>query len=181
MAVVSVRPARPGDAAEIARIQLTTWRAAYAGVLPARILDGLTAGDVEEQWSAAVLRPPSPGHRVLVAMEQEWLVGFAALEPAEDDGLDPTSTAMISTLLVEPRWGRRGHGSRLLAACVDLLRENRYATAVTWVLDSDPAVRTFYSSAGWAPDGATRALDMDGRLVSEIRLHASLPTEPPAG
>ena len=35
----SVRPARPADAADIARIQLVTWRTAYRSVLPAAVLD----------------------------------------------------------------------------------------------------------------------------------------------
>src|SRR5688572_23600289 len=32
---VSVRPARPEDAAEVARVQVVTWRTAYRDVLPA--------------------------------------------------------------------------------------------------------------------------------------------------
>ena len=35
-------------------------------------------------------------------------------------------TAAVTDLLVEPRWGRRGHGSRLLAASVDLWREDGF-------------------------------------------------------
>ena len=38
MADVSVRPARPQDAERIARVQLETWRAAYAEVLPPEAL-----------------------------------------------------------------------------------------------------------------------------------------------
>ena len=42
MADVSVRPARTGDVAEIARIQIDTWRIAYADLLPAAVRDGLS-------------------------------------------------------------------------------------------------------------------------------------------
>jgi len=50
-------------------------------------------------------------------------VGFCAAGPAPDAELaaangslpaDSASTGLVSTLLVEPRWGRRGHGGRLL-------------------------------------------------------------------
>ncbi|MBC7372833.1 MAG: GNAT family N-acetyltransferase, partial [Frankiales bacterium] len=39
VADVSVRPARPVDAERIARVQLSTWRTAYADLLPAQALD----------------------------------------------------------------------------------------------------------------------------------------------
>ena len=74
--------------------------------------------------ASAVTAPPTPGHGVLVALEGRTPVGFAAFGPAElTAGEHPHPagpTAELSTLLVEPRWGRRGHGSRLLAAVADL-------------------------------------------------------------
>jgi len=82
----------------------------------------------------------------------------------------------VTDLLVEPRWGRRGHGSRLLAASVDLWRTDRFTTALAWAFDADAAMRAFLTSAGWELDGATRALDVDGLLVPQIRLHTSLET-----
>ena len=56
-------------------------------------------------------------------------------------------------LLVDPRWGRRGHGSRLRAACVAIWRDNDFETAVAWAYEQDAMVK-FLGSAGWAPDGA---------------------------
>jgi hypothetical protein len=76
--------------------------------------------------------------------------------------------------VVEPRWCRRGHGSRLLAAAVDLWRADRFATAVAWAYEQDQASRRFLTGAGWAPDGARRALDVDDLLVPQLRLHVSL-------
>lgn len=178
MADVSVRPARPGDVGEIARIQLLTWRTAYSTVVPAHVLNQLTVEAMAAPWAAAVGSPPSARHHVLMALENDLPVGFAALGPADDDDLDPVDTALVSTLLVEPRWGRRGHGSRLLAASADLLRADGASTMVTWIFDRDPASRSFYISAGWAPDGAARLLDMNGQTVSETRLHASLEEQP---
>ncbi len=179
MADLSVRPARPDDAPDIGRLQLATWRAAYASVLPARVLDGLTAEDVAQRWAEAVDHPPSPRHWLLVALEGTETVGFAAIAPAGDADLDPTTTAELVTLLVEPRWGRRGHGSRLLAAAVETMRAQGCTTAVTWLLEPDRVSHGFYGSAGWEPDGTPRGLDVDGRIVTEVRLHTSLVEEPP--
>jgi len=170
MADVSVRPAQPADAGEIARIQIDTWRAAYQGVLPAAVLDDLSEGTASAAWDAAITAPPSPRHRVLVALEQQWHVGFAALAPDDED----ESTVAIGPLLVEPRWGRRGHGSRLLAAAVDHARGDGFARAVAWIPDADTASQSFLRSAGWEPDGYVRGLDTGAGELREIRLHTSL-------
>lgn len=174
MAEAGVRAAAGPDVADIARIQLVTWRAAYGDVLPAGLLDRLTVDDFAQPWSAAVESPPSPRHHVLVAHEGAVTVGFAAIGPADDEDHDPATTGLVSALLVEPRWGRRGHGSRLLAASADLLRADGCRVAVTWLLEQDRISTGFFRSAGWARDGAVRALDMAGRLVSELRLHTDL-------
>lgn len=177
MADVSVRAARPEDVPEIARIQVETWRVAYAASLPAAVLESITPETATPAWAAAVGSPPSPRHHVLVAQEQRWLVGFVALAPADDleeEDPEPQTTAQIGPLLVEPRWGRRGHGSRLLAAAVDHARADGMTRAITWIPDADVASRDFFASAGWQPDGYAHLLDTGAGDLREIRLHASL-------
>lgn len=186
MAVGYVRPARPEDAGEIARIQLATWRVAYRRILPRHVLDNLDEAYLARRWTAAVQEPPTPAHRVLVAVEQaeaSYLVGFVASGPADEEALAPQEpaeslgpdVAAITDLLVEPRWGRRGHGSRLLAASVDHWRQDGLTRAVAWAFDGDAATRKFLTGAGWEPDGAARALDVDDMLVAQLRLHVALP------
>ncbi|QGN50149.1 GNAT family N-acetyltransferase [Micromonospora sp. WMMD558] len=189
MALGYVRPARPEDAGEIARIQLATWRVAYRRILPRHVLDNLDEAWLARRWSAAVQEPPSGSHRVLVAVEQaeqSYLVGFAASGPADAEALAPGEPAealgpdvvAVTDLLVEPRWGRRGHGSRLLAASVDHWREDGFGRAVAWAFDGDAATRGFLTGTGWEPDGAARALDVDDMLVPQVRLHVAVPPPP---
>jgi GNAT superfamily N-acetyltransferase len=177
MADVSVRPARPDDAAEIGRIQVDTWRTAYAEILPRVVLDGLGVDDAAATWGEAIAAPPSPRHHVLVALEQDWRVGFVAFGPDDDldpDDPEPATTVGLAPILVEPRWGRRGHGSRLLAAAVDHARLDGMTRAIAWIPEADTASRDFLVSAGWAPDGLARALDTGAGELREIRLHTSL-------
>jgi GNAT superfamily N-acetyltransferase len=168
VAVGFVRPARPADAAEIARIQVATWRTAYRRLFPRQVLDALDEPEIAANWRDAIVAPPTEWHRVLVAVEQatesSYVVGFIAFGPGE-----------LIELLVEPRWGRRGHGSRMLAAAVDHWRDSGTSSALFWVLDQDPATRKFLTSAGWAPDGETRALDVDDMLVPQSRFATTLP------
>ena len=188
MALGFVRSARPEDAAEIARIQLSTWRTAYRRMFPPQVLADLDETYLARGWSEAIEAPPSGRHRVLIAVEQgesaSHVVGFAASGPADEQALAPEEpplapdVAAFTDLLVEPRWGRRGHGSRLLAAAVDCWRSDDFAQAVAWAYEQDQATRKFLAGAGWAPDGAGRALDVADMLVPQLRLHVSLAEEP---
>jgi GNAT superfamily N-acetyltransferase len=186
MALGFVRPATPADAGEIARIQLATWRHAYRRILPHQAVDELDPDWMARTWRAAIEEPPTHRHRVLVAIEQAeqaYLVGFAATGEADETALAPDEdpvpmlrpdVAAVTDLLVEPRWGRRGHGSRLLAASTDLWREDGFSTAVAWAYEADTAMRAFLTSAGWELDGGARALDVDDLLVPQVRLHTNL-------
>ena len=185
MALGFVRPARPSDAAEIARVQLTTWRTAYRRMFPPHVLANLDEAYLERGWTEAITAPPTSRHRVLIAIEQaesgNSTVGFCAAGPADEQALAPEEPPLgddvvaITDLLIEPRWGRRGHGSRLLAATVDLWREDGFTSAVVWAYDADEVMKKFLASTGWEPDGATRALDVDDMLIPQLRMHVTLP------
>jgi GNAT superfamily N-acetyltransferase len=173
VADVSVRPARPQDAERVARVQLSTWRTAYTDLLPRQALD-VPEVQAAALWLGAVERPPTPRHRLLVALERDDLVGFSASGPASDEGLDPAAVVELMTLLVEPRWGRRGHASRLLAASVEHWRGDGFTTAVAWAWERDPATRAFLSGSGWEPDGAARGLDTGEAVQRQLRFHTDL-------
>ncbi len=175
---VSVRPARPEDAAAIARVQVVTWRTAYREVLPLAVLDEWDEEAAAASWRASVASPPTPGHGVLVAVERDEVVGFLAYGPAEVDPGEQSSpdgpATEVAALLVEPRWGRRGHGSRLLAAVSDLAPATGAARLVTWLPESDQVSARFLESAGWDRDGWSRTLDTGGDPLRELRWHAVL-------
>lgn len=178
-----VRPGRAADVDAIAEIQSRTWQAAYASVLPRAALNEATGSEAKQQWRAgwndAVTNPPSKRHAVLVATgaadgaPDDTVTGFAAVGPAEDADCLPATDGELLTLLVDPEYGRQGHGSRLLAAVADHLRAHGFVTAVSWVFADDAVTRRFLLSAGWDFDGAHRDLDM-GEPVRQLRMHTSL-------
>lgn len=189
MADVGVRAARREDVPAVTATQIRAWRQGYRHVLPEGPLEQMTGASAEElwnrQWEEAVTSPPTARHRLLVAVETEdtlsalasghagpggqRVVGIASHAPAEDPDLDPATTAELLTLLVDPDHVRRGHGSRLLNATVDHLRDDGVSTVVTWVFADDKAMLEFLTSAGWGTDEAERVLDM-GRPIRMIRL-----------
>jgi len=194
-----VRAARASDAAGLARVQVESWRASFAGLMPADVLAELTSPVAEEQWAGrwleAITTPPSSRHRVHVAVTEPSsipgiepgrptgsrggleLAGFAAAGPATDADLWPGTDAELYELHVLPELAGQGHGGRLLHAVADTLAEDGFQTACTWVLSDDDERISFLEAAGWAPDGSHSNLDM-GVKVHVVRLHTRLSPAP---
>jgi len=198
MAFASVRAATPDDVDEIIRIQTLTWRTAYAELVPEAAVQRLSGPAARDAWRAAVTA--GGGNHVFVATEGSWTVGFCAATGADDpdepdvhirsDGTDqtgdPDATDLLDTgahglivmLLVEPRWGRRGHGGRLFEAAITALRADGAPVGATWVPEKDVPTRAFYDRKGrWEADGMVRVLDAGDRELREIRLVG--PLQPP--
>ncbi len=179
MALAQVRAATPADAPVLADLHRATWWAAYSDLLPPGALGGLDAPQVLRTWADT----GKGGATVLIATEGQHPVGFVVAGPAPEDEVttadgtlpaDATRTVLGSTLLVEPRWGRRGQGGRLLAAAAAVLRDAGATRGIVWVPAEDPASLTFYRRAGWNPDGTVRTLDAHGRPLREFRLTGPL-------
>ncbi|HVW41638.1 MAG TPA: GNAT family N-acetyltransferase [Amycolatopsis sp.] len=182
MSTAEVRAAVAGDAAEIARIQQVTWRTAFADVLGEQALEQL-GGTAEQQWAEAIAHPDTTVH---VATEGEFTVGFCVAGPAPDAEVaaasgelpeDAARTGLIATILVEPRWGRRGHGGRLLADAAQGLRQRGAERGIIWIAESDSASLSFFRRAGWQPDGTVRTLDTGRSRLRELRLTGRLDLE----
>lgn len=174
---VSCRVAWAEDAPAIAGVQVRAWRSSYAGVLPEELLASMEPGEVAEAWREAMLAPPDARHRVLVALEHDTVRGFAVTGPSPDPDSDPVADGELTEIVVDPEHRGRGHGSRLLQACVDTLRADRFVRGTTWLAGADDATRAFLETAGWGPDGAHRTLDLTGdgqHQVRQVRLHTAL-------
>jgi GNAT superfamily N-acetyltransferase len=177
-AEVSVRPARAEDAEAIARVQLVTWRAAYRTLLPAAVLDEWDEPAAVAAWRSAAVEPPTPAHGLLVALDGGVVTGFVAYGPAElaagEEPLPGRPTNELAALLVEPRWGRRGHGSRLLAAVADLAAAAGVARLQMWLPEDDAVTERFLAGAGWAADGWVRTLDTGSSILRQLRWQTML-------
>jgi ribosomal protein S18 acetylase RimI-like enzyme len=182
-AVGFVRPARAGDADDLARVQVESWRSSFSGIVPPRLLAELTGEEAfpvwRGRWRDAITSPPTSRHRVLVAVTDaadsaaRELVGFVSAGPATDADRWPGTDAEIYELRVSPERAGQGHDSRLLHAAADTLASDGFHTVSTWVLEADIALRRFLESAGWGADGARGELDV-GVSVPVVRLHTRI-------
>jgi GNAT superfamily N-acetyltransferase len=177
MADASVRRAVTGDATGIARVQGAVWAHLYADVLPAEVLVEVAGQGGADTWAAAIATPPAERNRLLVALDDVRLVGVSALSPATDPDLVPRLDAELHVFCVDPDEEGRGHGSRLLNASADVMRELGFSHLHVWLGEPERGLWTFLEGAGWAPDGAVRTLDLRGDsavVVEQVRLRTSL-------
>lgn len=155
MADISVRPARVGDAAAVAALTRQDWAARLP---PNAVPDEASA---TARWAASIAEPGA--YVVLVALAGDEVVGYVTAGPADGPG------AEIGELVVDGAARRTGHGSRLLAAVVDTLRERGDTSAYTWADEADEVRTHFLDSAGFGADGTVRELDLDGTGTLVIR------------
>lgn len=162
---VRVRTARPADARPVARIQVDTWRAAYAGIVPQPVLDAMNVGEGEEGWRAWIA---DEGGRLFVAENADGAVGFASVGHCRD--LERVGELYAIYVLPE-RWGA-GVGGALMDAAAEWLLA-RWAEAVLWVAKENPRARAFYERLGWIPEESRVEEVAPGTFVPEVRYRLS--------
>lgn len=160
--MIEVRPAQPGDDAELVRIDDLTWSAA---VSPA------PAPPPGRAFFDELRRPAD----VLVAEVDGAVAGYASIGP----GFGIPSHAHVlelSGLAVDPDRARMGVGRRLVQAAVSEAARREAGKLGLRVLGTNVAARRLYASCGFEVEGVLRAeFRLDGRLVDDVlmarRLH----------
>lgn len=172
----SVRLALPSEAESIAAIQRRSWGERLPAEVSEQLLAGTSLEEMAAMWQQAISRPPEARFRVLVAIGNEQLVGFATTVPSPDTDADLQADAAIDEFVIDRPAQRQGHGSRLLNACVDTLRADGFAQARCWLSATDDITRTFFTVAGWAPDGAHREIGTEdgSHRIKQVRLHTDI-------
>ncbi|WP_130449521.1 GNAT family N-acetyltransferase [Zhihengliuella halotolerans] len=157
---VMTRWATLDDAEGIARVHIAAWQAAYRGLLPDDVLDGLDVSRRTRSWSrwltASAAGEPtddsSPvSHRLLVAETGARIVGWAGFGAGRDEGA--AHLGELAGFYVHPlHWGRRvGHA--LLVDVEQELLAARFEAAYLWVLRGNSRAVEFYERHGWHADG----------------------------
>ena len=161
-----VRAADRADAGRIAEVNIRSWRAAYKGIVPKAVLDGM---EVESRRLTWLERIADLGQRTLLVAELDGRVeGYALSGPSRDLDL-PELAGEVYAIYVDPHAQRRGLGRALLTAASDELRAAGFEPLVLWVLTANAQGRGFYQACGWRPDGETRPIDFNGTPVDELR------------
>jgi L-amino acid N-acyltransferase YncA len=145
---LTIRQARPEDAADIAHVYIESWHDTYPGVLSKALLCAMTPKGQAARWRAAIDRH----ELVLVAEEREHgVIGMASAGATRDRDLG--CDGEVFTLYVDPSFFGRGAGRQLLKGSFSELRRRGFRSCVIWAHAKNNA-RFFYEAMG-------------GRLVAE--------------
>ena len=167
--MISIRRARPGDAAAIGAVHVAVWQTTYAGVLPQNYLSGLSALRLGAFYQRAV-SDRRDAHAVFVAVagdvaagEEPQVVGFASGGRARRAGL---AEGEIETLYLLDDHRECGTGRRLMRAMGAHLRAVGCGSALVWVLRDNPS-RWFYQRLGGRP-AAREVIKVAGQPVEQM-------------
>ncbi|OBK50165.1 GNAT family N-acetyltransferase [Mycobacterium sp. 1081908.1] len=163
--MTEVRAAVPGDADEVARVQVRSWRSAYRGLIAQDFLDGLTPEFFADRYTFGRmgLRLPS----TMVAVDGSAIRGLATTGLCRETEFPNFGELMA--IYVDPAHVRRGVGRLLMAAARARLRAAGVAGALLWVLEGNTPARRFYERDGWHFDGACRTTYFGNAAARQVR------------
>jgi GNAT superfamily N-acetyltransferase len=167
-----IRAATISDAHDIAEVHVAGWKAAYRGLMPDSVLDGLSVPKREEMWRRIIAEQK---YQLLVAEHDDRIVGFINFGSGRDSEAVPGLTGEILAIYVDPNRWHEGIGRGLLEAALSELKSAGFNEATLWVLDSNSRGRVFYERAGFSADGVTKSgIVGDNAKIQEVRYRRPL-------
>lgn len=165
MSTLLIRDADVDDATRIAEIHVHAWQRAYAGLMPASILDRLSVQERTALWRARLEKAQA---MMLVCTSVHEVCGWLACGPSRDDDAGE-SVGEIYGLYVDPISWRSGVGTLLWQTASTRLAM-RFGCATLWVLDGNTSARQFYERIGFRLDASKdKTIELEGVRLLERR------------
>jgi ribosomal protein S18 acetylase RimI-like enzyme len=140
--LLQIRPAKPTDAAELARIHEETWRSTYQGIIPHLHLERMIARRGPRWWHENVKRGYGLSVMTFNGQPQGYVsYGSARYAPARSSG-------EIFELYIAPPLQGVGFGKKLFLAARRELERRGLRGLVVWALADNRAACTFYARLG---------------------------------
>ncbi len=140
--LVSIRHAKPDDAAALSTVFDAAWREAYAGIIPGVTLEKMFARRSERWWRSTVSR----GRPLVVLDAGKGVAGYASYGRCRDRSLP--ADGEIDELYLMPEYQGLGFGRRLFKAVCNDLRHNEMSRIVVWALADNERACAFYEGMG---------------------------------
>ena len=159
--VWGLRPLAREDCDELGRVHMAIWRDAYADLMPADYLAGLSDERCADRWRERVALPPDAPQRTLVVVDAGGrLAGFGSAGPSRDEDA-PTEWELYAVNLAS-----HARGTGVADRLVDRLLGDRDATL--WVIEGNGRARAFYARRGFVDEGGRDVHPATG--TPEIRM-----------
>ena len=144
--MIELRDAQFSDYDSIARLHAASWRQTYRAIYSDHFLDHEVEQDRAAVWYDRLSSPHSR-QQVIVAVQDETIIGFACL--FLDD--DPAYGSLLDNLHIASHWQKAGIGKRLLQACAQRIENlGNSRKLYLWVYESNANARRVYERLGAA-------------------------------
>lgn len=167
---IILRPAEPGDAIGLSRVQVDTWRDAYVGVLPDDTLLELDEMRAAIRWTRVMGGIVAP-ERLVVAEHDSCLVGYCHGGPGRRAVADAIGhdgvVAEIYALYVDPSFQAMGVGRALLADVSRRLLAHGFDALTILTLADNRHGRRFYDRLDGAAGDAIPSV-VHGAPVDQV-------------
>ena len=147
--MVHIRRAQSGDEETLARIQTESWKAAFAGIVPAELLAQCTNVERAEKMYARLLAERRGNGYILELDGKAHCIAW--WDAAKDD--DMPGAAELRCIHSLPDNWRRGYGSRMMERVLADVKAAGYETIVLWVFARNERAIRFYEAHGFTASG----------------------------
>jgi len=158
-----IRPALQQDPPGIARLQVDSYRTAYAGLIPQDYLDHFTYDEQEQDWREWLVSHAED--ILLVAVDdREEVIGYVLARLQAD--IYPGHDAEIMAMHVRREFQRQGVGKALWQHVVQELHQRGCQSVMLWTLQGNP-VRAWYEKLGGRLLGE-KSFEIDDQKIVEV-------------
>ncbi len=142
---MEIRTATLADASRIAQLHAQSWQIHYRGVYSDAYLDHQVLDDRLEVWQQR-LDTPTPNQHILIAEQDQQLLGFACLFFDND----PLYGTLLDNLHVSKQSQGKGLGRQLIAASIRAILQHQAQVDGfhLWVLEENAQAIQFYERIG---------------------------------
>lgn len=141
----TVRLATIDDSPALARIQVNSYRTAYAGIMPQDYLDQFSYEEQEQDWQDLLSGPMSDILLVLERSDGE-IAGYALGRPHQTDL--PGYDCELVALHVRQSEQGQGAGRQLVVAMARQFQDLGFQAMMLWVLAANGKAQAFYEQLG---------------------------------
>jgi len=164
-----IKQATIQDAHILAEIHANSWKVAYKGIVPDKILDNITVEKRQKYFEQAL----SEGREEnAIVFKDDKPAGLICIGKCRDSDKDDTY-GEIWGIYLHPDYWNIGIGFRLISWGLEELTKRGYKRATLWVLEDNIAARKFYEKIGFKHDGTIKEINV-GKPLNEYRYEKSL-------
>ncbi len=162
--MATFREATAEAALLISRINASSWRTAYRGLIDSAYLSRLP----DDYWLPTLRSWLESGRMYgLIAMEDGHATGAIIYGRGRDE--DFGDCWEVVSLYLLPHACRRGVGSMLLKEASRIMREEGYTRCYLWAIQGNEQAAAFYRRHGFQPTEEQIGYRIGGRDVTDIR------------